>query len=168
MHMGRARVRQLIAGMAVGMKMHGAIAMAVTMEMHAVTPQPPQHMRAKADQHDADGGLDRLCHDFGNGAAEQDRDAGKDEQGQRVAEPPGQPMLDDVAHAATARGDAGDGRDMIGLKRMLHAQQEPETQNSQHYAPYPLLIASNTSWRHLSGQRSISRNGKMGRPRVVL
>ena len=25
---------------------------------------------------------------------------------------------------------------MIGLERMLHAQQKPETQNSQHDAPY--------------------------------
>ena len=56
---GRARMRRGFAGMAVGMQMHRAVAMAVPMKMHAVAPQPPQHMRAEADQHDADGGLDR-------------------------------------------------------------------------------------------------------------
>ena len=72
---------------------------------------------------------------FGDGAAEQDGGAGKDEQRQRMAEPPGQAVLDDVADMAAARGDAGDGRDMIGFERMLHAQQKPEPQNSEHVSP---------------------------------
>ena len=37
---------------------------------------------------------------FGDRAAEQDGGAGEDEQRQRMAEPPGQPVLDDVADAA--------------------------------------------------------------------
>jgi hypothetical protein len=28
-------------------------------EMHPVAPQPPQYVRAEADQHHADGGLER-------------------------------------------------------------------------------------------------------------
>ena len=71
-------------------------------------------------------------------AAEQDGGAGKDEQRQRVAEAPGQPVLDDIGDMAAARGDAGDGGDMIGLERMLHAQQKPQPQNSEH-TPLPVV-----------------------------
>jgi hypothetical protein len=52
-----------------------------------------------------------------------------------MAEPPGQPVLDDIGHMAAARGDAGDGGDMIGLESMLHAQQKPQPQNSEHTPP---------------------------------
>ena len=117
------------------MEMHRAVAMAVLVEMHAVAPQPPQHMGAEADQHDADGGLDRPGNAFGDRVAEQDGGAGKDEQRQRMAEPPGQPVLDDIGDMAAARGDAGYGGDMIGLERMLHAQQKPQPQNSEHTPP---------------------------------
>ena len=117
------------------MEMHRAVAMAVPVEMHAVAPQPPQHMGAEADQHDADGGLDRPGDAFGNRMAEQDGGAGKGEQRQRMAEPPGQPVLDDIGDMAAARGDAGYGGDVIGLERMLHAQQKPQPKNSEHTPP---------------------------------
>ena len=52
-------MRDGFAGMAVGMDVHRAVAMIVTMKMHAVAPQPPQHMGAETRQHDADGDLDR-------------------------------------------------------------------------------------------------------------
>ena len=117
------------------MEMHRAVAMAVPVEMHAVAPQPPQHMGAEADQHEADGGLDRAGDGFGDRMAEQDGGAGKDEQRQRMAEPPGQPVLDDIGDMAAARGDAGYGGDMIGLERMLHAQQKPQPKNSEHTPP---------------------------------
>src|SRR5260370_25781141 len=52
-----ARMRKVFAGVAVRVDVHRAVAVAVLMKMHAVAPQPPQHMRAETDQHDADGGL---------------------------------------------------------------------------------------------------------------
>ena len=61
---------------------------------------------------------------FGDRTAEQDRCTGKGEQRQRMAKPPGETMLDDIADMAAARGDAGDGGDVIGLERMLHAEQK--------------------------------------------
>ena len=63
---------------------------------------------------------------FGDRMAEQDRRPGKHEQRQRMAEAPGQAMPDDVAEFSAARGDAGHRGDMIGLKRVLHAQQKTE------------------------------------------
>lgn len=63
---------------------------------------------------------------------EQNRGTREDEQGQGVTQSPGQPMLDDIADIGTARGDAGDRRDMIRLERMLHSEQEAKTQNSKH------------------------------------
>ena len=57
------------AGMAVEVDMHGAVAVAVPVKMYAVAPQPPQHMRAETDQHDADGGLDRPRQMFGDRVA---------------------------------------------------------------------------------------------------
>src|SRR6478752_1986550 len=52
-----------------------------------------------------------------------------------MAEPPGQAVLDDVSDVGAARGDAGDRGDMIGLKRVLHAQQKTQAQNSEHSSP---------------------------------
>ncbi len=71
--------------------------------------------------------LDRLCEGIGNSAAEQNGNAGKDEQSQRVAKAPGQAVLDDVADVAAARSDAGDSCDVIGFERMLHAEQKTQT-----------------------------------------
>ena len=131
MHMRRARMRDGFAGMAVGVEMDDAV-VAVAMEMQTLAPQPPQQMRAKPDQHDADRRLERPRQTFRDGVAKQDGRAGKDKQRQRMAQSPGQPMLDDVADLAAARRDRGDGGDVIGLQRMLHAEQKTETQNTEH------------------------------------
>ena len=128
-------MRHAFAGMAVGVEMNRAVVMAVRVDMHAVAPQPPQQMRAEADQHDADRGLQRRGELFGDGVAEQDRSTRKRKQRQRMPEPPGQPVLDDVADVAAPRRDRGDGGDMIGLQRMLHAQQEAKTQDCEHASP---------------------------------
>jgi hypothetical protein len=41
---------------------------------------------------------------------------------------------------AAARGDAGDRGDVIGLERMLHAQQKPQPKNSEHTPPAHLSV----------------------------
>ena len=64
-------------GMAVEVDVPAAVAMAVAVEMHAVAPQPPQHMNAEPDQHHADGGLQRTRGIFRHRVAEQDRRAGE-------------------------------------------------------------------------------------------
>jgi hypothetical protein len=119
-------MRRGFAGMAVRVNMHGAVAMAVLVEMHAVAPQPPQHVSAETHQHDADRRLERPCQAFGDRPAEQDSCAREHEQRQRMAEPPGQAVPDDVADVGAARGDAGHRGDMIGLERVLHTEQKPE------------------------------------------
>ena len=48
------------------------------------------------------------------------------------------PCLTISADMAAACGDAGYGGDMIGLERMLHAQQKPQPQNSEH-TPLPAV-----------------------------
>src|SRR6202040_2954692 len=104
--------------MAVRMDMDGAVVVTVLVKMHALAPQPPQHMAAETDEHDADGGLQRPCECFREGAPEPDCGPGNDKQCQGMAETPGQPVLDDVAHVTAARGDAGNRGDMIGLGRV--------------------------------------------------
>ena len=111
--------------MAVGVEVNDAVAMAMTVKMHAVALEPPQHMRAETDQHDADGGFQRPRPAFGDRAPEQDRSTCKCKQGQGMAEAPGQAVLDDIADIAAARGDARYRRDMVGLERMLHPEQKP-------------------------------------------
>src|SRR5207302_5015930 len=102
------------------------------------------HVRTETDQHQADSGLDRPGNAFRDRAAEQDGGAGKGKQRQRVTEPPGQAVLDDVADMAAAHRDAGHGGDMIGFERMLHAQQESKPQNSEHWPPTRSTASSNT------------------------
>src|SRR5436190_19030652 len=128
--------------MAVSVEMHGAVVMAVPVKMHAIAPQPPQHMSAETDQHQSHGGLDRPRKVFRKRLAEQYRGPGNGEQCQRMAEPPGQAVLDDVADMRAARGDAGDRRDVIGLKRVLHAQQKPQRRNCEHVSPCSGLLTA--------------------------
>ena len=71
------------------------------------------------DQHDADRRLDRTGHVVGNGAAKRQRRARKDKQRQRVTEPPGQAVLDDIADIFAARGDRGNRSDVVGFQREL-------------------------------------------------
>lgn len=89
-------------------------------------------MGAKTNQHDADSELDRARERFGDGPAERKGSAGEGEQGQGVADPPGQAMLDDVGDIASPHGDAGDRGHVIGLERVLQSQEKPEPQNSEH------------------------------------
>ena len=128
----RAAVWRRFSGMAVDVNMHGAIAMVMLVEMNAVAPQTPQHVGAETDQHDADGRLDRARQGFGNGPAKHKRGACKREQCQRMPDPPGETVFDDVGNVAAPCGDAGNRSDVIGLKRMPHAQKKTKSQNSKH------------------------------------
>ena len=103
------------------------------------------HRRAfAASGADFGGGLDRPGNAFRDGATKQDGGTGKDKQRHRVAEAPGQPVLDDVPDLSAARGDAGHRGDMIGLERVLHTEQKPQSQNSEHL---PLLAFSHHDTR---------------------
>ena len=134
-------VTHSLARMAVKMQVDGAIGMAMTMQMDLVLPEPPQHMRAKPDQHDADGCFDRLRHMFRNRTAEHDGRAGKGKQGQRMAEAPGEPMLDNIADVGAAGGDGRYGCNMIRLERMMQAEDEAESENSKQTPPVRLTAA---------------------------
>ena len=59
-------------------------------------------MSAKADKHDADGGLQRARNLLGDRVTYQDCCAGENEERQRVAEPPCQAVLDDITNVGSA------------------------------------------------------------------
>ncbi len=126
--------------MTVGVHVDRAVRMQMGVKMHAITPQPPKHMRAKANQHDPDARLDwpRKC--FRDRVAQQDGDAGKGQQSEGVAEPPRQAMFDNVANFSAARRNRGDRGDMVGLERVLHSQQKTQPQNSEHARPAPYSL----------------------------
>ena len=106
--------------MAVSVDMFRAVAMAMQMKMHAVAPQPPKHIGAETNQHDADGGFKRLGQLLGNYLTQYDCRAGEDGKRQRVAEPPCQAMLDDIDDIGLPGSNAGHRRNMVGLQRVLH------------------------------------------------
>ena len=114
MAMGCSVMRDGFAGMAVGVDMDGPVLVAMSVKMNPVAPQPPQHMRAETDQHDPDRGLDRARKVVGDRLTERQRSAGKNKQRQRMAEPPGQAVLDDIGDIVAAGGDRGNRRHMIG------------------------------------------------------
>ena len=120
-------MRNGFGAMAVNMKMRGAVAMPMLMEMHAIAPQSPQHMRAEPDQHDSDRCFQRARDVFGDDTAEQNSNARKDKQCDGVTQPPGQPMFDNVTDIRAPRRDTGHRRDMVRLERVLHSEQETKT-----------------------------------------
>src|ERR1700732_4400775 len=72
---------------------------------------------------------------FGDRLAQENRRTREHEQRQRVAEPPGQAVLDNIPNVGPASGKARHRRDMIGFERMLHSEQKPDTQDSEHALP---------------------------------
>jgi hypothetical protein len=68
-------------------------------------------------------------------------------------------MFDDIGDIGPARGDAGDRRNMVDLKRVLHAQQKPEPQNSKHAQPALLRRSHSSTWigDHTGGMRNTCR-----------
>ncbi len=68
-----------VISMAVGVKMNRSIAMTMGVEMHAVTPQPPKHMRAETYHHDANRALERLRDMFRNRMPQDNGRAGEQE-----------------------------------------------------------------------------------------
>src|SRR3954453_4421561 len=152
MDMRRPTMRELFPGMAVGVKMRRAVIMAVAMEMDPVMPEPPQQLQPKPDQHDSNRRLEPVGERIGDDLASEQRRTGKGEQCQRVAEPPGQAVLDDVTDLGAAVGDAGDCGDMVGLQRMLQAQQKTQRQYCQHSAPKPAASSLETGF-HPSKRR---------------
>src|SRR3954454_5360228 len=121
-------------------------------------------MRAQTDQHEADGGLDRRGDIVGHRMAEPDCDPGKYRQSERMAEPPGQAVLDDVADVGAARGDAGDSGDMIGLERVLHAQQKTQSQNSEHLSPARPTRCRRSAWNFPSARNRHKPNPQRSGP----
>ena len=121
-----------VGGMTVDMKVLDAVAMPVLMEVHALAPQPPQHMRAQPDEHDADCSFQRTRQMFGNSVTKQNRGTGEHEKRQGVPQSPGQTVFDDVADIGAPGSDAGHRRNMIGLERVLHSENEAKSQNSEH------------------------------------
>jgi hypothetical protein len=135
--------------MAVCVQMDSAVTVRMRVKMYAIAPEPPKHMRAEADQHDPHAGLDGTRKLFRDRVPQEDGDAGKNQQGDGVAEPPGEAMLDDVADFGAARRNRGDRRDMVGLERVLHAQQKTQPQDSEHTrcAPFVPRLAAHSSHR---------------------
>src|SRR5690348_12749479 len=103
MSMRRAGVRYGFSGMTVGVQMERAIRMHMRVKMNAIAPQPPKHMRAEANQHDADARLDRPRESFGHRVAHQHGNGGKRQQSEAVAESPCQAMFDNVGDFSAAR-----------------------------------------------------------------
>lgn len=132
MRMHTASMPHRIASMAVRVKMNRSIAVAMGMEMHTVTPKPPEHVRSKTHHHDADGPFKRLCDMLRNGMSQDNRGTRKQRERNRVAKSPRQSVPNNVSDIGSAGGDAGDGCNMIGFQRMLHSQHKTESQNSKH------------------------------------
>ncbi len=81
-------MRDAIRDMAVKVQMVGVVAVSMPVKVDAVAPKSPQQMRAQPDQHDTYGGFERLRYMLRDCVAQQDRCAGEDKQGKRVAQSP--------------------------------------------------------------------------------
>jgi hypothetical protein len=110
--------------MAVSVKMNRSVTMTMGVEMHAVTPQPPKYVRAKAYHHDANRALEGLGDVVWNCVPQENGGAGEQRERDGMAQPPCQPMPDDVSNIGSAGCNAGDGCDMISFQCVLHPQHE--------------------------------------------
>jgi len=128
-------VRDCFVPVAVNVNVLRSVAMSMLMKVDSITPKLPEHINPEADQHHTDGGFKRQRQALRDRVTQKNGCPGEDEQGERMSEPPGEAVLDDIADFGSPGGDAGDRSDMISLERMLHAEQEPQPQNPEHQRP---------------------------------
>jgi hypothetical protein len=117
-------VRTILADMRVGVDMRITFIVTVDMNMDAFANQPVDDVTAKGHKHDADNNLKTVGDNRVNRAPRQHHGAGKDAEGRHVAYAPDGAMTDDLPPvpgiAACHRGQ------VVGLKGVLHAKQQPE------------------------------------------
>ena len=121
-----------LAGVAVGMEVRRAVAVAVDVEMNARGDQAPQKVSSQQHQHDADGKFEEVRDVLGHDAVEREHHGACSEERQRVPQPPGRTEAKGAAQTPAARSQRGDGGDMVSFKRMPHADQKAENENATH------------------------------------
>src|ERR1700747_1259527 len=97
---------------------------------------------------------------------EYDRRPRKHKQRHGVAEAPGQAVLDDVGNLAAAGGNARDRRNVIGLQRILHAEDEAQSQNCKHrsrFLPQPAQPTAKIAY-HATGVWNFNIRSRPAQP----
>ena len=137
-------MRRRIGLMTMGVKVLAPAAMAMAVKMDLVRPDAIEHVQTKSNQHHADGEF-KLRRDVVRHRRTQDETGAADkQQSQRVPDAPEEAVHGDGANATSAAREAADGCHVVGLRRMLHADQEPETQSRKQHrrVPYKLTRVS--------------------------
>ena len=125
----RGVVRRALAAVRMRMEVRRTGGMAVRVEVDAFAPQPVERVGTQQDQHHAHRQLERLRRPLRHDRAEHQHRTTEQHQRQRVAGAPGHALRDGVRQRAAARGQRGDGGQMVGVGGMAQPEQEAERQD---------------------------------------
>ena len=96
-------MRDYIIAMSVGVEVAGPRTLLMSVKMHSITPQPPQNVQPKPEQHDTGQRFEVLGGPVRNGCVQHEAGARNRDQCQRVADAPEDAM---AGNAADARSPA--------------------------------------------------------------
>ncbi|MDJ0942235.1 MAG: hypothetical protein QNJ30_02135 [Kiloniellales bacterium] len=121
------------AQMAVGMDMRAAAVVFVSVKMNPLRTHPAQDIETEKHQHHANPELERRGHPFGQAHPQEDHGRADCEERDGMAQPPDRAAQGKAAFASVLAGRHGaDRREVVGFKRVLHADQKSERQKSFH------------------------------------
>src|SRR5229473_7337676 len=126
-------MRVLMSGaVLVHMKMQvGSTGMNVAVGMDPIPPAIVQRRQPQPDQHEADQTFQRQPYWWGNLLFQTQHNQTNRQQGERVTDSPEQADPQGPPRRALARYNGRDRDQMVGIKRMLQAQQQPQSQRCQ-------------------------------------
>ena len=106
-----------------------AVAMLVDVDVYPVPVQPPERLRTERHDHHADRELQPGLHLTRDRQAQKHHDSAEAEQRQGVPQPPESPTNDQCTAVALLGQHVGHSGQVIGFKRMAHADDESQQQD---------------------------------------
>ena len=100
-------------------------------EVDAVTDKTTQHVGTEHDQHRADRRLERLLEIRRDHRAEPQHGPAEQHQRDRVADAPGNALAQRLTERSLAGRERGDRGEVIGLGRVLHAEQQADDEDRE-------------------------------------
>src|SRR3990170_705215 len=93
----------------------------VQVEVDPLFREPPEHVEAECDQHEADRELESRCEPLRKRAVQEQHRGADEKEGECMTEAPEDALLYALPRARAPRRETRDRGDMIGLEGMPHA-----------------------------------------------
>src|SRR3972149_5253293 len=106
----------------------------VQVEVDPLFREPPEHVEAERDQHQADRELESRCEPFRKRTVQEQHRGAEEEKREGMSQAPEDALSHALSRARAPRREARDRGEVVGLEGMAHADEEPQDQKTDHNA----------------------------------